>query len=64
MKSQSKLAKFKRDYDKLLAKYPEISVCSHPTEIAPRAYHYVADDKGNIVSYFMMDMRSNNAEIK
>lgn len=62
-KSQSRLAKFARDYDELLEKYPEISVCSHPTEINPKAYHYVTDDNGNVITSFSMNLRSNNAQI-
>jgi len=63
MKSQSTLAKFKRDYEKLLAKYPDVTVCSHSTEFEPKAYHAVADKDGNIINTFTMTLPCNTHQI-
>lgn len=63
MKSQSKIAKFVRDYDKLLAKYPEITVYSGiNSNDSPVAHHHILDDQGNVIRYFSMSLRCNNAE--
>lgn len=65
MKSKSTLAKFVRDYNKLLEKYPEITVYSAvDPEDSPFAYHHVLDDKGNVIQYFRMNLRSNSSQLK